>query len=197
MKYLGHRNIKDATLRKVFTILGYDIYIPLAYDNPISRFQKGCAIWVNHDDNGDCEVYEILSKDTLYPTLVKIIQDDYPARVGYCCKPLTNDIARKLNLNITHYYELSSVCYNEKDEIKAAVCIEKEDLNGGKYAKMKVLNKDNNALCALRDYMFSEININNYRGLQILYEARNQSEIECAQLFNMKKWEEGKYLLEI
>lgn len=178
--------------------MGYDIYIPQTYCRPTAIFQNGCPIWVNYSNNGDCDIYETISKDKLYPTLVGIIKQMYPIRVGYYCKPLTDDIVRELHFNIKHYYEFSSVCFNEKDEIKAAVCIEKDNelstLKGFECAKItNVLNRDNNAFCVLYKYMFRETNINNYRGLLILYEPRTQFEIENAKLLSMVKLEDGKY----
>lgn len=41
--------------------------------------------------------------------------------------------------------------------------------------------------------MFRETNINNYRGLLIMYEPRTQFEIENAKLLSMVKLEDGKY----
>lgn len=198
MRHIGHRNIKDTQLVKVLTVLGYDIYIPQSYCLPTAIYQKGCPIWVNYNDNGDCDVFETVSKETLYPTLIGIIKRIYPIREGYYCKPLTDVIVRELHFNTTHYYEFSSVCFNEKDEIKAAVCIEEDNelssLKGFECAKItNVFNKDNNAFFALYNYMFRETNINNYRGLLIMYEPRTQFEIENAKLLSMVKLEDGKY----
>lgn len=198
MRHIGHKGINDTQLVKVFTILGYDIYVPQTYCHPMAIFQKGCPIWVNYNDSGDCDVFETVSKDTLYPTLIGIIKRIYPIRVGYYCKPLTDDIARELQFNTTHFYEFSSVCLNEKDEIKAAVCIEEDNelsiLHGIKCAKItNAINKENDALYALYEYMFRETNINKYRGLLIVYEPRTKFEIENAKLLSMVRLEDGKY----
>lgn len=198
MRYLGCKNIKDTQLVKVSTILGYDIYVPQSYCMPKVIYQKDCPIWVNYNDNGNCDVFETVSKAKLYPTLVGIIKQMYPIRVGYYCKPLTDYFVRELQFNTTHFYEFSSVCFNEKDEIKAAVCIEEYNelsvLKGFECAKItNVLNRDNDAFCVLYNYMFRETNINNYRGLLIQYEPNTQFEIENAKLLSMVKLEDGKY----
>ena len=39
MRHIGHRNIKDTQLVKVFTVLGYDIYIPQSYCLPMTIYQ--------------------------------------------------------------------------------------------------------------------------------------------------------------
>ena len=198
MRHIGHRNIKETQLVKVFTVLGYDIYIPQIYCTPTAIYKKGCPIWVNYSNNGDCDIFETISKDKLYPTLIRIIKQMYPIRVGYYCKPLTDDIVKKLNFNTTHYYEFSSVCFNEKDEIKAAVCIEEDNelstVKGFECAKItNDLNRDNNALFALYYFMFRETNINKYRGLLIMYEAKTEFEIDNAKILSMVKMEDGKY----
>lgn len=197
MKYIGYRNIKDAQLTKVFKVLGYDIYIPKSFCHPVAIFQKGCPIWVNYN-NGDCDVFETISKDTLYSTLVGIIKQIYPIRVGYYCKPLTDDIVRELKFNTTHYYAFSAVCFNEENVIKAAICIEENNeltaIKGFKCAKItNILNSDKNAFNSLHEYVFRETNINNYRGLLISYEPKTQFDIENAESLCMVKLEDGKY----
>ena len=50
-----------------------------------------------------------------------------------------------------------------------------------------------NALFALYYFMFRETNINKYRGLLIMYEAKTEFEIDNAKILSMVKMEDGKY----
>ena len=88
MRHIGHRNIKETQLVKVFTVLGYDIYIPQIYCIPTAIYKKGCPIWVNYSNNGDCDIFETMSKDKLYPTLIGIIKTD----VSNTCRILLQTI---------------------------------------------------------------------------------------------------------
>ena len=67
-------------------------------------------------------------------------------------------------------------------------------LKGFECAKItNVLNRDNNALFALYYFMFRETNINKYRGLLIMYEAKTEFEIDNAKILSMVKMEDEKY----
>ena len=50
------------------------IYIPEAYDNPISRLKRGCPIWILQQDGQTYKVYE-LSQDCDEETLVEAVKE--------------------------------------------------------------------------------------------------------------------------
>ena len=52
MEYIGHRNIKDINPIKVFTILGYSIFIPDSFNNPLFILKPGCPLWLLYGDDG-------------------------------------------------------------------------------------------------------------------------------------------------
>lgn len=197
MKQIGQRYFNDAPLRKVFTILGYDIYVPDSYYNPLSFLKNGCPMWLLYDDV-KCDIYECVSEDTVYSMLADIIKAHYPRRKGYYCKPLSLDITKRLHLENRRYKELSTVCYDENDNIKALILIEDNERltaqKGFKCASISyIINKDDNAVKILWEYISDEININRYRGLLISYDANCQCEIDYAHLINMLKKDDGKY----
>lgn len=201
MKQIGQRNFNDTPLIKVFTILGYDVYVPNSYYNPLSFLNNGCPMWVLYDDV-KCNVYECVSEDTVYSMLADTIKTYYPKRKGYYCKPLTVDIIKEKQLESRYYNELSTVCYDENDNIKALILIENnESLSAQKGFKCAsiyhILNEDDNALKVLWEYISNETNINRHRGLLISYEASNQCEIDYTKLINMVKKDDGKYYYQL
>lgn len=201
MKQIGQRDFSDTPLRKVFAILGYDIYVPDSYYNPLSFLKNGCPMWLLYD-NVKCDIYECVSEDTVYSMLADTIKTYYPKRKGYYCKPLTVDITKQLHLEDGDYKELSIVCYDENDNIKALILIENNETltaqKGFKCASISyILNKDDNALKVLWEYISNEININRHRGLLISYDASNQCEIGYAKLINMVKKDDGKYYYQL
>ena len=198
MKYIGNRNIKVIKPIKVFTILGYDIFIPDNNNNPISYLKKGCPIWLLYGKDGECDIYECTNEELLYPSLVGIIKKYYPNCKGYYCKPLTDDVIKQLHLEGKGYHELSAICYNEGDIIKAAVLFEgnnKLTIKKG-FSCVKIVcvrNNDDEALQSLYEYIFRETNVNKYRGLLVSYKADKRDEIHNAQLLNMVRLEDGEY----
>ena len=198
MKHIGNRNIKDIHPIKVFTILGYEIFIPDCYYNPISYLKKGCPIWVLYGNDGDCVIYECTNEQLLYPTLVGIIKTHLPHRKGYYCKPLTDSAVKQLHLGNNIYHKLSAVCFDENDTIKSAVLIENDNEltteKGFTCVKISfIFNDDDDALKTLYDYIFGETNVNQYRGLLVSYKADNQNAIHNAKLLNMVHLEDGNY----
>lgn len=198
MKYIGHRKESEQALIKVFNILGYDIYIPSEYCCPTVSLKKGCPIWVSHDEEGNCDVFECDNEDTLYSTLVGIIKEMYPKRNGHYCTALTKDIMKDLGFEAKPYFNLSAVCFDEDNKAKAIVVIE-EDIEstqnkGFKCAKIsQIINNDNDALNALYKFVFSEYNINKNRGLLISYKVDNESDANNAKIMNMTLKKDGKY----
>ena len=198
MRHIGHRKVSEETLIKVFTILGYDIYIPSGYNNPTAFLKKGCPLWVQYDENGNCDIYECDNEFTLYPTLVGIIKKMYATRSGFHCKPLTQGDMKEMGLDYHPYCDLSAVSFDENDRTKAIVIIENDieqtEIKGFKCAKIsQIINEDTNALNALYEFIFNEYNINRYRGLLISFEANNETDVNNATIMNMVLKDDGKY----
>ncbi len=198
MRHIGHKKESEQALIKVFNILGYNVYIPSEYNHPIYFLKKGCPIWVKHDEEGNCDVFECDNEETLYSTLVGIIKEMYPKRNGYYCTALTKDIMKDLDFENKPYLNLSAACFDEDNKAKAIVVIE-EDIEltqnkGFKCAKIsQIINEDDFALNALYEFVFNEYNINKNRGLLISYEANSDSDVNNAKIMNMALMEDGKY----
>lgn len=198
MRHIGHRKESEQTLIKVFNILGYNIYIPSEYNHHIYFLKKGCPIWVLHDEEGNCDVFECDNEETLYSTLVGIIKEMYPKRKGYYCAVLSKEIMKDLGLEDRPYLDLSAVCFDEGNKAKAIVVIE-EDIEltqnkGFKCAKIsQIVNNDDDALNALYEFVFNEYNINKKRGLLISYEVNSETDVNNAKIMNMTLMEDGKY----
>ena len=174
------------------------MYIPSKYNIPIAFLKKGCPIWVLHDYEGNCDVFECDNVNTLYPTLVGIIKERYTPRSGFHCKPLTQEDIKDWGFDSRLYYDLSAASYDENDRVKALVIIEDDaeqtETKGLKCTKIsKIVNEDPNALKTLYEFIFSEYNINRYRGLLISFEAKNEEDANNALILNMILKEDGKY----
>lgn len=57
------RKFNDAELVFIDQVLGYDVYIPQAYNNPLSRLKVKCPIWVRIPNSDDCKVFFLQSLD--------------------------------------------------------------------------------------------------------------------------------------
>lgn len=65
MKKLPQRNLNELNdkYELIDTINNHNVYIPSSYNNPLSYLKKECPIWIQIDEDNNCEV-AILDKDT-------------------------------------------------------------------------------------------------------------------------------------
>lgn len=57
------RKFNEADLIFIDQVLGYDVYIPQVYNNPLSRLNVNCPIWVRIPNSDDCKVFILQSLD--------------------------------------------------------------------------------------------------------------------------------------
>ena len=201
MNYIGTHRFKDAPLQKVANILGYDIFVPKSYYNPLSFLKKGCPLWI-HIDSDVCDIYGI-GEGIWYAELIKVIKQTYPKRKGHYClhfSEIDDSIDFKRNAVYTlDDLELSAACFNQDDKIVSIITIDKE--NSGVIQNCpcayisNVINNDDNALVKLGHFIFSEENIKKHPGLLISYMPKNTND-KIGDLLGMQKINNGKYYLQ-
>ena len=185
------RNLSKIESVKVYCILGYDIYIPKAYDTPISFLKKGCPIWINYNESGDCRIYESNGIEYLYSSLVKQIKTTFPKRNGYYCAPLYQTMIQGI-------YEFSSACYNENNDICAMIEIkynkELTQEKGVECAEVSNLTSDSDdALKVLSNYIFSDEIVNKHRALLIHYYPKNRKDRHNAMVLGLVRKSKDLY----
>ena len=188
----------EGELLKVFDILGYEVFIPKSFYNPISFLRRGCMIWILIGDN-NYNVYECSNENTLYLSLVDAIKS-FPQRNGFYCEPLNADLIHNHNLHIRidDYCELSAACLNENDSIKAMVLIKENEemtiIKGVRCVSIScIINEDDNALETLYRHFLGFYYTRKYRGILLSYETNTPTEIHNANLLNMTLLDDGLY----
>lgn len=197
MKYLGKRNLSDCKLWYLYTILGYNVFIPDSYASYLTFLRKGCPIWICSETNGECVVFECDTdnQDITYEKIVGIIKT-FPIRKGYYCFSMYPD---SLNgIPKTENVILSFGCNDETNHMQAAIVIcedsdlaQKEKIPCGKIVYLQ--NNDIKALTALSKFAFKEYTINLFRSLLIYYKAQSDIEEENAKQIGMIKMDDGLY----
>ena len=82
MEIIGKRNLSDAPCFFIKEIRGYKVYIPQAYNNPISYLKKGCPLWLQINPKGDCFVFENSDERTWEIELETFIANGLPTIYG-------------------------------------------------------------------------------------------------------------------
>ena len=75
MKYLADRSLEDAPLVLVKQMNGCNIYVPKAYNTPLSYLKPGCPIWIQVGVHSTCKVYELEGNGTLAETQIRDMVD--------------------------------------------------------------------------------------------------------------------------
>ena len=75
MKKLPQRNLNELNdkYELIDTINNHNVYIPSSYNNPLSYLKKECPIWIQLDEENNCDVV-ILDKNNTTDN-VKEIKD--------------------------------------------------------------------------------------------------------------------------
>lgn len=195
MKYLGTNNLTRINPKQIYCLLGYEIFVPDSYFNPLAFLNCGCPIWIKYNDKGECKIYEITDKDNWIEETVLVIKQNLPRKRGWYCTSLKQDIKVKHSIHTDDYYGLSAVCYNENDEVKAIISLDRDDVlssrEGTPCASIaKIVCYDEEALSFVWDYITRDYNIKRHRGLLISY---IQDSRKYGELLEMIKWEDGLF----
>lgn len=195
MNYLDTRNLTLITPKHVCCLLGYDIFVPDSYYNPIAFLKSGCPIWIKYNEDGDCKIYEITNEERWIEETTILIKQSLPRKRGWYCTPLTQSVKQKYSINTGDYHELSAVCYNENDEIKAIITFDEDkrmsSIKGILCASISYVTcYDERALSFVWDYITREYNIKKHRGLLISY---TQDHHKYGELLEMIKDEDGVF----
>ena len=192
MKYLGKRNLQECSLIHVYNILGYNVYIPYSYYNPLSFLKQGCPIWINYGDDGVCEVYECNNdnQDITYKDVEEIIKH-FPPRHGFYCQPISDGEAYEKGNIIT-----GAKCLDENNHTLATIIICEDsnlsELKGIPCGKITILeNLNDDALNELSKFLFREYNIDRHRSLLVSYVPQNEKDEKNAQIIGMVKKDDG------
>lgn len=192
MKHIGNKNLSEITPSLVFRILGYAIYVPMEYRNPRVFLKKKCPIWLNYNEDGECDVFESDGRDVVYQSLVGLIKKIYPKRNGYYCQPLSKELAIQFTTSCEGLNKISSVCFDENDTLLALVLVKTDEkmslVEGVECGIIETLwSASDTALGELSNYFFSEEMINAYRSMLVCFYPKTESDSFNARLFGLCK----------
>lgn len=113
---------KLSEIRPVYvgTILGYDIYIPDSYYNPLAYLKKGCPIWIKMNENEDCEVFIIQNENNVDNEIYNIIKI-LPRKRGIAFIPLSEQVKKDHNISVNDIFGLSTMAIDEDGNIQAII----------------------------------------------------------------------------
>lgn len=194
MEFLGNRKKTDAELLEIFSVLGYRIFIPKCYYNPISYLRPNCPVWILSTNNIDCEVFK-LEEDNAYTALVNLIKTRYSNNKGYYCTSSFDELEPLLNGINYKYHKLSIVCLNESDEIKSMVLINNEPVQENCFNIMEITMSEPESMDYLKQFLFNDNTIRNNLGIKLIYKPKNIQEEEIAKRLGLIK-KESYYVYE-
>ena len=187
-KNMETRNLSQIAPRKIGSILGYNIYVPDSYFNPLAYMKKNCPIWIQINDKGDCLIH-VLQKDNYDDTeIVNFIRVNLEPRSGIACEPLSEEIKEELKLSTNDDYRLNCMVQDYENNVKAVITVDKKrTFNGYKMFISNIWHNDIPALQELREYLFREENISKYRGEIIWYKPSAEEDLTDILHFNRGK----------
>lgn len=162
------RKLSDIRAIHIGTILGYDIYIPDSYYNPLGYLKKGCPIWIDMTDNGDCDVYHIDDENNVNNEIYNIIKT-LPHKKGIAFVPLTEQVKKDHHISVDDIFGLSTMAIDENGNVQAIITF--DEAQDDKYSlKMSVVMcTDKQVLKGLKKYLSSNNTVNKMKGLVIKY----------------------------
>ena len=105
---------------------------------------------------------------------------------------MSEEIRTKYGISTEDKLGLSAVCFDETESIKAIVAIDSDNNNDNFAYITTVYYEETEALEYLREYVFSNYNIEKHKGLLIVYKGKDARFIEH---FGLYKYE-GNYAYE-
>ena len=158
------------------TILGYEIYIPDAYYNPLGYCKKNCPLWIKVDDNGDCHVH-IISNDSKWKEDVTRYISTLPKKHGIAFYPLTEDVVNQFGIDTQDSFSLSSVARDENGEIKAIIVIDKDTEEDNTMFISYVHYADILVLQQLRNHILSDYNTERFKMFFLKYYPSSEDDL--------------------
>lgn len=182
---MDEKNLSQITPKKIGAILGYSVYVPVSCFNPLSYMKKGCPIWVQINDKGDCLILT-LQKDNIDDTeIVNFIKTVLVPKSGIACIPLSESVKEELKLSTNDDFGLNCMAQDFENNIKAVITVDRKHTKEGKdimlisnirYDSIQILKE-------LREYLFREQNIRKYHGSVLWYKPSFREDLTDALNF--------------
>lgn len=182
------RNLSEIEPIEIGTILGYNIYVPKSYYNPLAYMKKNCPIWIQLNNEKDCLVHELQKDNFDNSEIVNFIRVILPPKSGIACLPLSEEIKEELKLPTNDDYGLNCMVQDYENNVKAVITVDKKHtFNGYKMFISNIWHNDIPALQELREYLFREENISKYRGEILWYKPSDEEDLTDILHFNRDK----------